>query len=182
MAERTNLAVQPAQTEPNDRNAQAIRQDIAAKRESISDTVDKLGERIHESFDWREYVAEYPGVVLGVAAGAGFLIAGIFKRRPTPQERILDAVADLTEEMTDRAGDVMLGVMKRKLMSGGTLKAAASAMIAKAAVGFVKSKLSTAMSGDDSRSFGRATQGNAARNLDTNVQPTQSSIGRLSRG
>src|SRR5882762_11698734 len=102
MAERTNVAIQQrVREDPPDRSAVAIRQDIAAKRESISETVDKLGERIHETFDWHEYVAEYPAVALGLAAGAGFLVAWIFKRKPSPQERIMDAVADLTEDMTD---------------------------------------------------------------------------------
>ncbi len=126
MAERTNVAtLQRVQDETSDRSAVAIRQDIAAKRESISETVDKLGERIHETFDWHEYVAEYPAVALGLAAGAGFLAAGIFKRRPSPQDRILDAMADLTEDMTDRVGGVMAGVIQKKMFSGRTVKAAA---------------------------------------------------------
>jgi hypothetical protein len=48
MAERTNVAIQQRVHEDTpDRSAVAIRQDIAAKRESISEAVDKLGERIH---------------------------------------------------------------------------------------------------------------------------------------
>lgn len=176
MAERTNVAIQQrVQEETSDRSASAIRQDIVAKRESISETVDKIGERIHGTFDWHEYVAEYPAVAIGLAAGAGFLIAGMFKRRPTPQERILDAVAELTEEMTDRVGSVLSGVIQKKLVSGRTLKAAATAMIAKAAVDFVKNKVSAAMSEPDTRAAGPTTQSNTRSNPDTNVQPTQSS-------
>jgi ElaB/YqjD/DUF883 family membrane-anchored ribosome-binding protein len=158
MAERTNVATQQrVQDEPPDRSAVAIRQDIAAKRESISETVDKLGERIQETFDWHEYVAEYPVVALGLAAGAGFLIAGVFKRNPTPQERILDAVAELTENMTDRVGGVMAGVIQKKMFSGRTVKAAATAMIAKAAVDFLKSRISGAMTDGNSRLRSRPT-------------------------
>jgi ElaB/YqjD/DUF883 family membrane-anchored ribosome-binding protein len=167
MAERTNVAtLQRVQDEPLDRSAVAIRQDIAAKRESISETVDKLGERIQETFDWHEYVAEYPGVALGLAAGAGFLIAGIFKRNPSPQERILDAVADLTEDMTDRVGGVMAGVIQKKLLSGRTVKAAVTAMVAKAAVDFAKKQLTGALNKDSRRSI---TESNVPRNSDTNV-------------
>lgn len=158
MAERTNVATQQRmQDEPPDRSAVAIRQDIAAKRESISETVDKLGERIQETFDWHEYVAEYPVVALGLAAGAGFLIAGIFKRNPSPQERILDAVADLTEDMTTRVGGVMAGVIQKKMFSGRTVKAAATAMIAKAAVNFLKKQVSGAMTDGNSRLRSRPT-------------------------
>jgi len=67
-------------------------------------------------------VAEYPALALGLAAGAGFLVAGIFKRKPSPQDRILDAMADLTEDMTDRVGGVMAGVIQKKMFSGRTVK------------------------------------------------------------
>lgn len=169
MAEKINVAtLQRVQDETPDRSAVAIRQDIAAKRESISETVDKLGERIQSTFDWHEYVAEYPAVALGLAAGAGFLIAGILKRKPSPQDRILDAVADLTEEMTDRVGGVMAGVIQKKVFSGRTVKAAATAMIAKAAVEFLKKQLTGALVGNDLRR--RSTEINEPRNSDTNVQ------------
>ena len=176
MAERTNVAAQRVQDETSDRSAVAIRQDIAAKRESISETVDKLGERIQETFDWHEYVAEYPAVALGLAAGAGFLIAGIFKRKPSPRERILDAVADLTEDMTDRVGGVMAGVIQKKMFSGRTVKAAATAMIAKAAVDLLKRQIAGAIGGDNvRRSTTQGTQGNEPRNSGTNVQQSSPS-------
>lgn len=152
MAERTNVAIQQrSHDEAPDRSTVAIRQDIAAKRESISETVDKLGDRIQETLDWREYIAEYPAVALGLAAGAGFLIAGIFKRTPSPRERIMDAVAELTEDMTDRVGGVVAGVIQKKLISGRTVKAAATAMIAKAVVDIVKNRVASAMTDDNSR-------------------------------
>lgn len=174
MAERTNVAtLQRVQDETSDRSAYAIREDIAAKRESISETVDKLGERIQETLDWREYVAEYPAVSLGLAAGAGFLIAGAFKRNPSPQERILDAVADLTEDMTDRVGGVMAGVIQKKLLSGTTVKAAVTAMLVKAAVDLLKKQLAGAINGDGSQRS--PLQSSAPRNSDTNVDLSRSS-------
>jgi hypothetical protein len=100
----------------------------------------------------------------------------MFKRNPTPQERILDAVADLTEDMTDRIGDVMSGVIRKKLVSGRTLKAAATAMIAKAAVDLLKKQISGAIAGDNSQLRGRAAAQSGVRsNPDTNVQPSRSS-------
>ena len=54
-----------------ERSAREIRQDIAAKRETISETVDKLGERIHQTLDWREYVGS-TGRCAGLSAGVGF--------------------------------------------------------------------------------------------------------------
>ena len=152
MAERTNVAIQQrVHDDAPDRSANVIRQDIAAKRENISETVDKLGERINETFDWREYVAQYPAVALGAAIGIGFVVSGIFKRRPTPQERIIEAVAEMTEDVTDRLGDVMAGVIQKKLISKTTVKAAVGAMATKAAVDFLKKQLSGAVENYNSR-------------------------------
>lgn len=173
MAERTNLATQPGfQDTTLDRSAFAIRQDIAAKRESISETVDKLGDRLQETFDWHEYVAAYPVAALGLAAGAGFLIAGVFKRKPTPQQRIHEAVAELTEDLTDRVGGVMAGVIQKKMFSGGAVKAAATTMLAKVAVDFLKSRLGGAMAGENSRPGPQQSRNSATSNSDTNVQPS----------
>ncbi|HWN98329.1 MAG TPA: hypothetical protein VNS63_03560 [Blastocatellia bacterium] len=147
MAETTNVATQQRIDESGERSADQIRQNIAAQRETIAETVDKLGDRIHQTFDWREYVAEYPAVALGLAAGTGILLSAIFKREPTPQERILDAIADMTEDFTDRISGVAGDVIQRKLVSGRTVKAAASALVAKAAIDFAKRKLGESLAG-----------------------------------
>ena len=181
MAETTNVAIQQrARDEAPDRSAEAIRQDIAVKRETISGTVDKLGERIHETFDWREYIAQYPAVALGVAVGLGFVVAGIFKRKPTPRERIMEAVAELTEDMTDRVGGIMAGVIQKKVISGSTLKAAAGAMATKAGVDFLKKQLTGALGGYNSQSRGGSLDQTGALNRgrdgnSPNVQPSGSS-------
>lgn len=181
MAERTNLATQRSADDADDRSAHEIRQDIAAKRETISETVDKLGERIHQTLDWREYVGQYPGVALGLAAGVGFLVSGIFKHEPTPQERIMDAVADIADDLTDRISDVAGDVIKRKLVSGKTVKAALFAMVTKAAVDFAKQKALTAMAGNNRQSGNAQTyageQGFASERegFDTNFQTSHSS-------
>jgi hypothetical protein len=152
MAERTNVAIQQREAEEEvSRSAQAIRSDIAATRESISETVDKLGEKISQTFDWREYVAQYPAIALGLTAGCGFLLAGIFKRRPTPRERILDAIAEVTEETTDRVQDAVTGLIQKRLVSSSTLKAAITTMATKAAVDFLKQKLLTGSPSQQSR-------------------------------
>lgn len=141
MAERNDLATQMRTGEDEEtRSAEAIRQDIAAKRETISETVDKLGERIHETLDWREYISDYPLVAVGAAAGIGFLVSAIFKHRPTPQERIMDAVAELTEDLTDRVSSIAGDTLKKKLISGKTVKAALTATVTKAALDFAKQK------------------------------------------
>jgi hypothetical protein len=132
-----------------ERSAEEIRQDIAARRESISETVDRLGDRIHETLDWREYVVEYPYIALGLAAGVGFLVAGIFKfkREPTPRERIIDALAEITEDLTDRVRSSIEDVVPKKGGPGTTIKAAATAAVTKAALDFAKKKATEAFAG-----------------------------------
>lgn len=114
MAERTDVTSHIALNEAPQRTADSIRQDIAATRESISGTVDRLGDRIQESLDWRSYVGEYPFVALGLAAGVGLAFSGLFKRRLTPRERILDAFAETVEDVTDRVRDNVDDVLHRK--------------------------------------------------------------------
>jgi ElaB/YqjD/DUF883 family membrane-anchored ribosome-binding protein len=143
MAETTNIATQRAQNPAAERSAEEIRQDIAAKRETISQTVDKLGEKIHETLDWREYIGQYPIAALGVAAGLGFLVSGIFKHKPTPQERIADAIAELTEDLTGRVSNIAGDTLKKKLVSGKTVKAALTGVITKAAIDYAKGQVST---------------------------------------
>jgi ElaB/YqjD/DUF883 family membrane-anchored ribosome-binding protein len=149
MAERNDLAtrMRVSDDEP-ERSALEIRQDIAAKRDSISETVDKLGDRIHETLDWREYIADYPYVALGVAAGLGFIVSGIFKRRPTPRDRIMDALAETLEDVTGNLrGSVEEVVGKRKGGLGKTAKAALTATITKAAIDFAKGKANEMLAG-----------------------------------
>ena len=149
MAERTDVATRMREEDTFERSAEEIRQDIAARRESISETVDRLGDRIHETLDWREYIAEYPYVALGLAAGLGFLVAGIFKfkREPTPRERIMDALAEITEDVTDRVRGSIQDVVPKKGGPGTTIKAAATAAVTKAALDFAKNKAAEAFTG-----------------------------------
>jgi ElaB/YqjD/DUF883 family membrane-anchored ribosome-binding protein len=138
MAERTNLATYRRAQEPGERSVDEIRRSIAAERETITDTVDKLGGRLQQAFDWREYVAEYPALALGVAAGTGILLSAVFKREPTPRERIMNAVADLTDDLTDRLADVAGDVFKRAITPQRTVKAVATGLVARAAIEFAK--------------------------------------------
>ncbi|MFP5212892.1 MAG: hypothetical protein ACLGPL_05885 [Acidobacteriota bacterium] len=76
------------------RSSREIRQEIAEERQMISQTVERIGERIHEKMEWRWYVRRHPVWTLGAAVGLGFLASGIFKRRVTPMERLMDAATD----------------------------------------------------------------------------------------
>jgi hypothetical protein len=150
MAERNRLtaasqqqAYQPGhnQTEDAGRSAEELRQDIAARREMITETVDRISDRFQRTFDWRAYVADYPLVALGAAAGAGFLLSGLFKRRSTPAERIKDALADSVEDLADRFRGQFDGVLGSKPALSRSVKAAATGAIINAVTGYLKKRL-----------------------------------------
>jgi len=85
-----------------DRSLEEIRGDIAAKRDSISQTVGSLGERIQGAMDWRAYVRRYPYRAVGAAVGTGFLLAATLAgRKATPMDRIMDVLVDKAEELGD---------------------------------------------------------------------------------
>jgi ElaB/YqjD/DUF883 family membrane-anchored ribosome-binding protein len=89
----------PGKTGSSERSSTDIRNDIAARRESITQTVDQLGEKIHEALDWRGYVKRYPYASIGLAVGTGFVVSRIFKKQPSPMDRLVDAVSDRAERL-----------------------------------------------------------------------------------
>ena len=104
MAEATDL-ITGAEDVGADRSAESIRRDIAARRDSISDTVDELSDRVQAALDWRTYVAEHPFIAVGATAGLGLTLAALVKRRSSPQDRIMDALADSVEDLAGRFRD-----------------------------------------------------------------------------
>ncbi len=135
MVERTDLdARMSVEDATPERSAEEIRQDIADKRESLSKTVDRLGERIHQTLDWREYISDHPYAALGIAAGLGFLMWGIFRPRPTSRERIMDALAESAEGLTDRFRETVSNLpLEKKSGLGGAVKATVATAVTKAA-------------------------------------------------
>jgi hypothetical protein len=123
-----------------ERSAEEIRHDIEAKRENISETVDLIGERIQERLDWRSYVGEHPFVALGVAAGVGLVLSGLFKRRPTPRERMLEALADSMEDTGYQVRNYLGEVLHRDNRIGTAVKGAATALATRVAIEFLKRK------------------------------------------
>ena len=151
MAERDHLTAdshqqgnQPAhgQTDGHERSAEEIRQDIAARRESITETVDRISDRFQRTFDWRAYVKDYPLVTLGVVAGVGFLLSGLFKPRLTPAERVKEALAGSVEDLTDRFRHQLDSAFGRRPALGRSFKAAATGAITKAVTDYLRNRLS----------------------------------------
>ncbi|HKQ79995.1 MAG TPA: hypothetical protein VJ810_40260 [Blastocatellia bacterium] len=151
MAERNNLTADwrgvssgSNATDVTERSAAEIRQDIAARRETITEAVDRLSDRFQRKLDWREYVSDYPLVALGVAAGVGFLVARIFKPRPSAGERIKDALAYGVEDLTSRVRYQLddLSARSRGFGIGKTVKAAATGLLTKAVTDYLQNKYS----------------------------------------
>jgi hypothetical protein len=104
------------------RSLDQLLRDIAVNREGISKTVERLGVRIDETLDWRIHVARHPYLALSAAAGLGLWLSGLFKSGPTPAGRVLDALSQAAEAVTNG--------LNESLKKGETEKAAPSALIA----------------------------------------------------
>lgn len=143
MAERTDLTLRGESETDEDlsRSAEEIRQDIAVRRAAISTTVDRLGDKVEQAFDWRTYVSDYPIVALGVAAGAGLIVSRVFKPRPTPGQRVLEALAYGVEDATWKLRDGLTEVTGKKRGVGAAVKAAATAWITKGLTDYLKARL-----------------------------------------
>ena len=153
MAERTDLTSAPSSFRQEqgqgqdaisgaERSAEEIRQDIAARRESITGTVDRLSDRFQQTFDWRAYVSDYPLAALGVATGLGFLAARIIKPRPSAGRRIKDALAYGVENLAGHFQHQLENVTPHR--SGpslsGTVKAALTGLVTKAATDYLQNR------------------------------------------
>ena len=125
----------------SERTCDEIRQDIAARRESITETVDKLSERVNRTLDWRVYVTEHPLVATGLAAGVGVLVAGIFKPRPTPGERILAAFSETVEAVTGRLREQLEQLPAKPISSRQSVQAVAAALVAKAVTSYLSKRI-----------------------------------------
>ncbi|MBO0861089.1 MAG: DUF3618 domain-containing protein [Chloracidobacterium sp.] len=134
-----------------ERSADEIRQDIAARRESITDTVDRLSDRFQQTLDWKAYVSDHPLAALGVAAGLGFLTARIFKPRPSAGKRIKDALAYSIEDLAGRFHRQLENVAPNRSGPGlgVALKAAVTGLIARAATDYLQNKVAAGFAGQD---------------------------------
>lgn len=143
MAQGTHLsAYRESARETGERSAEELRHDIAVRREVIADTVDKLSERVHQTLDWRKHVAERPLLSLGVVTALGFLLGGkFFKPRPSPRERIVDALSETVEELTDRLREQLDQVQLRRPGLSSNVKAAAAGMLTKAITDYLGNQL-----------------------------------------
>lgn len=124
----------------DERSAGSIRDDIATTRGDIAETVDKLTDRVQESLDWRSYVERHPFAAIGVAAGAGLLISGVLRKRTSPTERILKALADSVEDTTGRVRGTLSVLPGSGLRPGGAIKAAVVGLLARKASEFVEER------------------------------------------
>lgn len=128
----------PVQGFNEERSAEEIRQNIAATRDSITETVDQLSSRVQRTLDWKTYVADYPLAATGVAAGVGILLGYFIQPRASPGQRIHAALADLIEDTTQRVQTQLGDVGLPGPGLGQTLRAAAFGTLIKAAGDFAR--------------------------------------------
>ncbi len=130
--------------EPAERSPEDLRQEIQDKKEAIAETLNRLDQRVHRATDWRAQVGDHPFLALGVAVSVGCLCAGIFKRKSSPQARIMEALAEGVEDITEQVRD-RIDAQFRWPERGGALKATAAVLVTKAATAYLRNKLSHAL-------------------------------------
>jgi ElaB/YqjD/DUF883 family membrane-anchored ribosome-binding protein len=133
MTEKEHLS--NTKVEDFERSSEDIRQDITKEKESISQTVEQIGERIKEKMDWREYVKDSPYWALGAAAGLGYLASRMFIRRTTPMERLMRPIAD---GVRDSLGGLLAGAA-----GSGLIKVTLMSIATKVAANWIKNATST---------------------------------------
>ena len=133
----------PGHSDSSERSSAKIRNDIAARRESISQTVDQLGERIHEVFDWKGYVRRYPYEAVGVAFGTGLVVATLLRRKSSPMDRVVDALVDRVEELGDGLRK-SVGRVIMKTAAPGLLRGTLYGLAGKALIQYLQNRVAPA--------------------------------------
>lgn len=128
--------------EPAERRAEDLRQQIKDKKEVIAETLNRLDQRVHRAADWRAHVGDHPYLALGLAVSVGCLFSGIFKSKPSPRERMMEALADGVEDIADQVRDRIDSHFSWPA-KGGALKATAAALATKAVTSYLSNKLSS---------------------------------------
>lgn len=123
-------------SESANRNSAQLRNEIEASREAITDTIKRIDDRMHRAVDWRAQVRDHPLVAVGAAAVGGMLLAGVFRRKPTPSERILDAIAESVEDVTDKLR-YRIGSQLTRTVTSNLLKTAITTMVMKKATDYL---------------------------------------------
>lgn len=121
------------------RNPDEWRQDIEARKEAIAGTIRQIDRRVHRASDWRVQVGEHPFLAVGAAVVAGGLLSGMFRRKPTPQERIIDAIADSVDDITSNVRDHVVGRFSSG-MTRSVMKTIGAALVTKAAAAYMSGK------------------------------------------
>lgn len=143
---RSIPSLEPAEDGPeeiHEDSPEEIRKDIKDKKEAIAETLNRLDQRVHRATDWRAQVGDHPYLALSLAVSAGYLLSGIFKSKPSPRERMMDALAEGVEDITDQVRDRIESYFSWPA-KGGALKATAAALAAKAASSYLSNRLSSA--------------------------------------
>jgi ElaB/YqjD/DUF883 family membrane-anchored ribosome-binding protein len=84
--------------DPTERSPEDLRQEIQAKKETIAETINRMDQYVKRAVDWRAQVGDHPYLALGLAVGVGCLFGRIFRSKPSPRERIMEALADGLED------------------------------------------------------------------------------------
>jgi hypothetical protein len=108
----------------NERSPDRIRQEIAVKRQELAKTVERLGERIEETLDWRYQVARHPLLAMIMAAGVGFVVFNTVGRRRASTNPLLNGAADVAERAGPGGPPSVKGALFENLSLGPSLGAA----------------------------------------------------------
>ena len=123
-----------------DRNTADLRRNIEEQKEAIAGTIHQIDQRIQRSTDWRAQVSDHALLSVGVAFVAGGLMSAFFTRKPTPRERMLDALAESFEDVTCRVRNRVVAQLTSSVTTS-VVKAVGAALVAKLAAAYVSEKL-----------------------------------------
>ena len=101
-------------TGPEAAAVESLRARIDSERRALDHTLDRLGDRLRETLDWRQQAVRHRGKL--IAAGSGLLMAGVWRwrRRRRPRARLQEALARAADA-ANREACAGLEVIRQRL-------------------------------------------------------------------
>lgn len=130
-----------AEAESSVRGVGQIERGAVAKPKFVTETIKLDGSSTARPFDWQACIKEHPYLTLGLAAGAGMLLVGLLKPRPTAKKRLIKTLGNNVAGASRQLERGIGGLAEKPARVATSVKAAAATMATKALKNYLQRKL-----------------------------------------
>jgi ElaB/YqjD/DUF883 family membrane-anchored ribosome-binding protein len=123
------------------RNAKEVEQHEAAQSKASPKPIRLESNKSAQSFDWQACVKDHPYLTLGLAAGAGLLLVGLLKPRPSARKNLIKTLGNNFAESSRQLERGIGRLAEKPGQISTSVKAAAATMATRALKTYLKRRI-----------------------------------------